>query len=145
MIKFTNVKVPGLLQPQNSLPPVELPKPVAGHVQRGCLSSLWTERPGKIFLFCRGKTIPVVNRPGHEADHPRPYGADVKNAHSYTWYFLVFGFTHGVCGLGWLFFGLIFKGQLTFVYGTDKEFRNVVVSQPKPHTVDKPKNQETSK
>ena len=32
--------------------------------------------------------------------------------------------------------------QLTLVDGTDKEFRNVVVSQPQPHDAGKPKNQE---
>jgi hypothetical protein len=33
--------------------------------------------------------------------------------------------------------------QLTSEDGADKEIRNVVVSQPKPHNVGKPKNQET--
>jgi hypothetical protein len=62
---------------------------------------------------------------------------------------LVFGFTHGV----WLrladddvserFVGSILKHQLTFD-GTDKEFRNIVFSQPEPHAMGEHKNQDIS-
>jgi hypothetical protein len=42
-----------------------------------------------------------------------------------------------------IFVGSIFKGRLLLQFtledGTEKEFRNVVFGQPKPHTVGKPK------
>jgi hypothetical protein len=51
---------------------------------------------------------------------------------------LVFGFTHAV----WLRLAEDDVSELSLECGTDKEFLNVVVRQPKPHTVGKSKNQE---
>jgi hypothetical protein len=80
-----------------------------------------------------------------------------KLSRSSGWCFLVSGFSHGVWlrladdDVSELFVGSILKGhlhclslslQLTFENLMDREFRNVVLGQLKPHTVGRPENQD---